>query len=48
MSHGQMMEDVRLATCCRKPITLYNRLGGNVPSPEAVLAAIRQLADQGA
>ncbi|MDP3046219.1 MAG: 3-methyl-2-oxobutanoate dehydrogenase subunit VorB [Chloroflexota bacterium] len=48
MSHGQMMEDVRLATCCHRPIHLYNRLGGNVPSPEAVLAAIRELAGQGA
>jgi 2-oxoglutarate ferredoxin oxidoreductase subunit alpha len=48
MSHGQMMEDVRLATCCRRPVHLYNRLGGNVPSPEAVLAAIRQMAGQGA
>jgi 2-oxoglutarate/2-oxoacid ferredoxin oxidoreductase subunit alpha len=48
MSHGQMMEDVRLATCCRRPVTLCNRLGGNVPSPEAVLSAIRELAGQGA
>jgi 2-oxoglutarate ferredoxin oxidoreductase subunit alpha len=48
MSHGQMMEDVRLATCCRRPITLHNRLGGNVPSPEGVLAAIREMTGQGA
>ncbi len=48
MSHGQMMEDVQLTTCCRKPIRLHNRLGGNVPSPESVLEQIRNLAVGGA
>jgi 2-oxoglutarate ferredoxin oxidoreductase subunit alpha len=47
MSHGQMMEDVQLTTCCRRPITLYNRLGGNVPSPEAVLEEIKKMAGFG-
>jgi len=32
MSAGQMIEDVRLAIECRKPVFLCNRMGGNVPS----------------
>ena len=42
MSAGQMIEDVRLAIECRKPVFLCNRMGGNIPSvgevAEAVLA----------
>ncbi len=40
MSMGQMIEDVRLATECKKPVTLCNRAGGMIPSPEQVLEAI--------
>ena len=48
MSNGQMMEDVRLTTCCRRPVRLHNRMGGNVPSPESVLEEIRAMAAGGA
>ncbi len=40
MSMGQMIEDVRLATECKKPVSLCNRAGGMIPSPEQVLNAI--------
>ncbi len=40
MSMGQMIEDVKLATECKKPVTLCNRAGGMIPSPEQVLDAI--------
>ena len=40
LSMGQMIEDVRLATDCRRPVTLCNRAGGMIPTPEAVLEAI--------
>jgi len=40
LSMGQMIEDVRLATNCKVPVTLCNRTGGMIPSPEQVLAAI--------
>ncbi len=40
MSMGQMIEDVRLATECKKPVTLCNRVGGMIPSPDQVLQAI--------
>lgn len=44
LSMGQMIEDVQLATGCKKPVTLCNRTGGMIPSPEEVLAAIKSVA----
>lgn len=44
MSMGQMIEDVRLASECRVPVSLCNRAGGMIPSPEQVLAAIKEAA----
>ena len=40
LSMGQMIEDVRLASECKVPVTLCNRVGGMIPSPEQVLQAI--------
>ncbi len=40
LSNGQLWEDVRLAVEGRKPVELYSRVGGNVPSSEEVLAYI--------
>jgi 2-oxoglutarate ferredoxin oxidoreductase subunit alpha len=44
LSAGQMIEDVRLATRERVPISFYGRMGGIVPLPEEVLDEIRKLA----
>jgi 2-oxoglutarate ferredoxin oxidoreductase subunit alpha len=44
LNMGQMIEDVRLATECRKPVSLCNRAGGMIPSPDEVLEAIRNAA----
>ena len=44
MSMGQMIEDIELATRCLKPVTLVNRVGGMIPTPEQVLSAIEQAA----
>ena len=41
LSMGQMIEDVRLATECLRPVTLCNRAGGMIPSPDQVLESIR-------
>ena len=41
LSMGQMIEDVRLATKCKKPVALCNRCGGMIPSPDEVLSSIR-------
>ena len=43
LSMGQMIEDVRLATACRRPVHLCNRAGGMIPSPEEVLDALNKL-----
>ncbi len=48
LSMGQMIEDVRLATDCKVPVTLCNRVGGMIPSPEQVLEAIKEIANGGA
>jgi len=42
LNMGQMIEDIRLATECKRPVTLCNRAGGMIPSPEQVLESIRQ------
>ena len=42
LSMGQMIEDVRLATQCKKPVSLCNRTGGMIVSPEEVLESIRK------
>lgn len=43
MSMGQMIEDVELAIKCKKPVYLCNRVGGMIPSPEEVLAKIKEV-----
>ena len=47
LSMGQMIEDVKLATECRVPVTLCNRVGGMIPSPDQVLDAIKKIAEGG-
>ena len=41
LSMGQMIEDIRLASGCKKPVTLCNRTGGMIPGPDEVLESIR-------
>jgi len=43
LSAGQMIEDVRLAVDCCAPVHLCNRQGGMVPSPEEVLARLKEV-----
>ena len=42
LNMGQMIEDVRLAIECTRPVRLCNRTGGMIPSPDQVLASIRE------
>ena len=42
LSMGQMIEDVKLATQCKKPVGLCNRCGGMIPSPDEVLESLRK------
>ena len=41
---GQMVDDVKVATECRKPVTFFGRTGGVIPSPAEVLAEIEKIA----
>ena len=42
LSMGQMIEDIRLATQCKRPVGLCNRCGGMIPSPDEVLESLRK------
>ena len=43
MSMGQMIDDVRLAINCSRPVAFFGRTGGVIPTPAEVLAEIKQL-----
>ena len=42
LNMGQMIEDVRLAIGCSRPVSLCNRVGGMIPSTDEVVAAIEK------
>ena len=42
LNMGQMIEDIKLYTQCKKPVALCNRCGGMIPSPDEVLESIRK------
>ena len=44
LSMGQMMQDIELAIRCQRPVSLVSRVGGMIPAPEQVLAAIERAA----
>ena len=44
LNMGQMVEDIQLASGCRRPVTLCNRAGGMIPGPDQVLESIRKAA----
>ena len=44
LNMGQMIDDIRLATDCRRPVTLLRHAGGVIPTPAEVLERIRQIA----
>lgn len=43
MNAGQMVEDVRLATSCRLPVSFYGRMGGGVPEIAEIYRRTRKL-----
>ena len=43
LSMGQMIEDVKLASGCKKPVQLCNRSGGMIPTPEQIVDSIRKM-----
>ena len=44
MSMGQMIDDVKLAINCSKPVAFFGRTGGIIPKPTEVLEEIKKLA----
>ncbi len=48
LNMGQMIEDVRLAIECSRPVTLCSRAGGVIPSPKEVYDKIMEAAKGGA
>ncbi len=47
LNMGQMIEDIRLAVNGKAPVTLCNRAGGMIPSPEQVLESIKKVNEGG-
>ena len=43
LSMGQMIEDVRLAEECKKPVVLCNRAGGMIPTPGQIIETVKNL-----
>lgn len=48
LSMGQMIEDIRLAENCKKPVVLCNRAGGIIPSPTQIIECVTSLDKGGA
>ncbi len=44
LSMGQMIEDIKLATECRRPVVLCSRAGGLIPGPDQIIGAVEELA----
>jgi 2-oxoglutarate ferredoxin oxidoreductase subunit alpha len=42
MNAGQMVEDVQLAVCGKKPVRFFGRFGGIVPTPDETLQAVKK------
>ncbi len=47
MSMGQMIDDVKLAIECSKPVAFFGRTGGVIPTPAEVLEQLRKLSAEG-
>ena len=47
MSMGQMVEDIELATRCKRPVLCCSRVGGMIPSPDEVMAKLEEAAKIG-
>jgi 2-oxoglutarate ferredoxin oxidoreductase subunit alpha len=42
MSMGQMLEDVERCVKGKRPVEWYGKCGGEVPTPEEVVAVVRE------
>lgn len=46
LSMGQMVNDVKLAVECKRPVRFYGRTGGIIPKPDEILEQIRLIAKE--
>lgn len=46
MSNGQMIDDIRLAIGCSRPVELVNRMGGNLIILDKIMDKIRKIAGE--
>ena len=46
MSMGQMVEDIKLACECSAPVYFAGRTGGIIPTPEEVIAKVKEIAKE--
>jgi 2-oxoisovalerate ferredoxin oxidoreductase alpha subunit len=46
LSNGQMVDDVQRIVANRRPVEFLNRLGGNMPETEVMIAKIRDMVDR--
>ncbi len=46
LNMGQMTDDVKVATSCRRPVDFYGRTGGIMPTPDDVAEQIRKIAKE--
>lgn len=44
LNMGQMVDDVKVATECKRPVSFYGRTGGVIPAPAEILAEIEKIA----
>lgn len=44
MNMGQMVDDVRLTVAGRRPVEFYGRTGGVIPTPDEILAKLKDMA----
>lgn len=47
MSNGQMIDDIRLAIECARPVHLINRMGGNLLGVEEIFARVSKIIESG-
>ena len=43
MSMGQMVDDVKLAINCSRPVEFFGRTGGVIPAPAEILEKIKEM-----
>jgi len=43
MSMGQMIEDIRLAVNCSRPVHFFGRTGGIIPTPDEIIGRIKEI-----